>query len=141
MDSCVEVIWRCQNQRTLDITTAQLTGDTFSVGELSISKCFKTNTRGWKLYYMVIFAPSSIILSCPASFNISSSSIYHHLQHIIILNITSLHLNMRMCRLPMSEYESVIIIFNMIADMTAMTVCDTTDMTVMTVLHDCHDLT
>ena len=46
-----------------------------------------------------------------------------------------------MCRLPMSEYESVIIIFNMIADMTAMTVCDTADMTVMTVLHDCHDLT
>ena len=156
VDSCVEVIWRCQNQRTLDITTAQLTGDTFSVGELSISNCFKTNTRGWKLYYMVIFAPSSIILSCPASFNISSSSIYHHLQHIIILNITSCSWTHRR-RLGWEDCSciwiwecadwqwvsmmSVIIIFNMIADMTAMTVCDTTDMTVMTVLHDCHDLT
>ena len=90
MDSCVEVIWRCQNQRTLDITTAQLTGDTFSVGELSISKCFKTNTRGWKLYYMVIFAPSSIDnteLSRILQYIIIY--IYHHLQHIVIFNITS----------------------------------------------------
>ena len=66
---------------------------------------------------------------------------YCILQHIIIFNISSSCIWIWECAdCQWVSMMSVIIIFNMIADMTAMTVCDTTDMTVMTVLHDCHVL-